>query len=444
MKVLILHGLGNDISSARNTSIEHILCFQKYAPEHTYFLHDINQPTPRVLQEYPFDLILIDGTFLCYRWCKPEYLFSSIKEKYQWIAKHGAIKIAFPQDDYDHSMILDKWLYDLEVNLIYSICPNNHEILYPLCYERIEICIALTGYVDDDLVKKVESNGLKPLNLRTTDIGYRARSLPASFGSFGRIKFDLGDQFKRAAAQTNLFVDISMDGADTILGKNWYHFLEDCKFTLGCMSGSSIIDERGKVREMVERYMKLFPSADCEKIIREILGGLDNVHTFCMLSPGVFEAATLGTCQILVEGDYLPEMLPDKHYLELKKDFSNIREILEKVCDLDSAQEVANRNYEAIISTSKYRYSQRVKEIISKVEFLKNSKNISNEIIPLEGQKRNSTSIELEEIYLQNDTDIFNTSSKAKRIKNLFTIFLLDLKIYFLVAKSYFVKNNKY
>jgi hypothetical protein len=447
MQVLILHGLGDDISRARNTSVEHIMCFLKYAPENKYHLHDINQAAPKMLQEYPFDLILIDGTFLCYRWCKPDFLLHSIQEKYQWIAKHSAVKIAFPQDDYDHSMILDKWLDDLEVNLIYSICPNNHEILYPLCYKKREICIALTGYVDDDFVKQVESIGLKPLNLRATDIGYRARNLPPYFGSFGRIKFDLGDQIKKAAAQTNLRVDISMDEADTILGKNWNRFLEDCKFTLGCMSGSSINDKSGKVKALVERYMELFPTTDFEKIIREIIGDLDNVHTFSMLSPRVFEAATLGTCQVLVEGDYLPEMLPNIHYLELKKDFSNIGEILEKVRDLDNAQEIANRNYEAIISTNKYRYSQRVQEILSKVEFIKNNKSVNKQMTFSGEQNKNKTLISLEGIYLQSDIDDIEKSNADKESAKLFNLFykkynslLLDLRIFFLITKSFFLK----
>ena len=120
MNILILHGLGeNFLTHARSTSIIHLLSFQRFRGEHNYWLQDLAVPVSRALREFPFDVVLIDGTFLCWRWVKPRYLLDQMREAYAWLARHHAVKIAFPQDDYDHSKILDAWLCEMGVDFVY-------------------------------------------------------------------------------------------------------------------------------------------------------------------------------------------------------------------------------------------------------------------------------------------------------------------------------------
>ncbi|TLS76042.1 hypothetical protein FE236_07875 [Mariprofundus erugo] len=375
MNVLILHGLGKGFVGARSTSLDHILCFQRYAPEHEYVYIDIQEPVSYWLTEFPFDLIVIDGTFLCWRWVRPRSLLDDIKEKYNWICNHPAVKIAFPQDDYDHSKVLDQWLYDLKVDCIYSVCTGHHDILYPLCSQTVgRIGMALTGYVDDALLKAREAYPPLPLQSRSIDIGYRARNLPAYFGRHGQIKVDLGRRFKEIAEGSKLRIDVSLDEKDVLTGAAWGDFLRDSKFTLGCESGSSVIDPEGEVRAAIEKYLIEFPGAPFEQISKDVLSGVDGVYVFSSISPRVFEASIFGSCQILVEGTYLDGMRPGEHYIEIKRDYSNVHEVLELVGDLNSAQQMECRLYKDVIKSKKYMYSTRVSEVFSRVDLIKANK----------------------------------------------------------------------
>ena len=146
MNILVLHGLGNDFARARGTSVAHLLCFEKYAPEHRYLYQDLARPVSSSLKQFPFDLILIDGTFLCWRWVRPRQLLEELKNRYEWIADHPAVKIAFPQDDYDHSQILDEWLDEWNIDFVYSACANHGTVLYPLVTAKPgKLVSALTG-----------------------------------------------------------------------------------------------------------------------------------------------------------------------------------------------------------------------------------------------------------------------------------------------------------
>lgn len=183
MNILVLHGLGEDfLERARGTSIIHLLSFQRHRGEHNYYLQDVQKVVSRALRDVPFDVVLIDGTFLCWRWVRPRFLLDELRDSYAWLGSHPAVKIAFPQDGYDHSRILDAWLSELRVDYVYSVCREHHEVLYPLMSARPDsIGTALTGYVDDVIADRMQAMGRPPIASRPIDVGYRACDLPAYF-----------------------------------------------------------------------------------------------------------------------------------------------------------------------------------------------------------------------------------------------------------------------
>ena len=52
-----------------------------------------------------------------------------------------------------------------------------------------------------------------------------------------------------------------------------------------------------------------------------------------MITPRMFECALTRTGMILLEGHYNGILMPNKHYLEVKRDFSNVEEVLLMVQD---------------------------------------------------------------------------------------------------------------
>ena len=378
MNILVLHGLGEDfLERARGTSIIHLLSFQRHRGEHNYYLQDVQKAVSRALRDFPFDVVLIDGTFLCWRWVRPRFLLDQLRDSYAWLGSHPAVKIAFPQDDYDQSRILVAWLSELRVDYVYSVCREHHEVLYPLMSARPDsIGTALTGYVDDVIADRMQAMGRPPIASRPIDVGYRARDLPAYFGSFGRLKAEIGRIFSERASGSALNLDISCDSNDALIGERWTDFLLDSKCSLGCSSGSSVLDEFGDIRDAVETYVAAHPTATFEEIEAHAFPGLDNRYLFDAVSPRLFEAAVFGSCQILLEGAYLPGIHAGEHYVELKRDFSNLHDVLGVVRDPRAAQTIADACFEALIVPTRYRYSQRVAEVFERISKIRASRGL--------------------------------------------------------------------
>ena len=65
------------------------------------------------------------------------------------------------------------------------------------------------------------------------------------------------------------------------------------------------------------------------------------------------------------EGEYNKILEPDKDYIRVKKDFSNLDEALEKFQDNDFRNTIVNHAYEKILSN--HTYTKRVEQIIDKL-----------------------------------------------------------------------------
>jgi len=74
-----------------------------------------------------------------------------------------------------------------------------------------------------------------------------------------------------------------------------------------------------------------------------------------------FDAIGTKTLQILIEGKYNNILIPDEHYISLKRDFSNIEEVIEKFKDKSYCIKIVNQAYEYIIS--KHTYKHRLEKL---------------------------------------------------------------------------------
>jgi hypothetical protein len=76
------------------------------------------------------------------------------------------------------------------------------------------------------------------------------------------------------------------------------------------------------------------------------------------VSPRVFEAAMLRTALVLFEGGYSNVVRPDRHFIALRKDFSNVDEVLTRLADDDGLQSMVDLTYSEIIASGRYGYRQ--------------------------------------------------------------------------------------
>jgi len=298
------------------------------------------------------------------RW---SHLFYRLKWELRWIKEFDCIKIAIPQDEYDHSEILDEWLYEWQVSAIFSCFDEETcKTLYPLMYGRASFYPALTGYIDDKAAERIKS-GLLKMERRPNHIVYRATKLPYWFGSHGQLKHRIAGIVSERAGSHDLTCNISTRESDTIVGESWLDFIASGKAIIGCESGSSALDRRGEIKAKIQALLQENPSLTFEQADSCLPPGWDN-FSFFAISPRHLEAIITKTCQVLVEGAYSGILKPQLHYFPLKRDFSNLDDVLEKIKNPQVMEEMSERAYDDIYISKKYSYQTFASRIEQAIE----------------------------------------------------------------------------
>lgn len=363
LNILVLHWL-RDPKEARDVLIKLLYFLKKYKPEHNYIYHDVSLPIPDYVKDIKFDAIILDVTLLCLRYPYYRKYFDTFLKNFSFIKDKEAVKIAFPQDDYDCCEILDNWLVDWKVDYVFSPLANNSNIneIYKKYISFGKIELSFTGYIDDDFFKLKDK--IKPFEERMIDICYRARKLPPYFGWIGELKWRIADIVEEKAKDFELILNISYKPEDTILGEKWYEFLGNSKFTLGSLSGSSLIDPDGRIQEKVKEYCSKNPNYTYE-VVEKLFFPHQDKYNFTAISPRNIESAFTFTGQILVEGPYSGILKPWEHYIPLKHDGSNFYEVYEAMKDIEFSKKIIKNCYEAISSYKILYYSNLAERIIN-------------------------------------------------------------------------------
>ncbi len=161
------------------------------------------------------------------------------------------VKIALPEDEYDHAEILDEWLFEWGISSVFTnFDESKGEILYPLMHDRAVFHECFTGYIDDSDAAPYQGETIRGHD--RYDIIYRATHLPYWFGRHGQLKQQIGDVAKGGALAHGLGCDISTRRADTIVGDDWLKFLASGRVVIGCESGSSVFDRRGEIKAKIQ------------------------------------------------------------------------------------------------------------------------------------------------------------------------------------------------
>jgi len=367
MNILVLYGFP-DLALARNTSLNHLYCFRRYASEHDYFYYSGYHPVTKALRSIDFSAVILDTSFCSRRTWRPRSVFREFQDRWTWLADIPAVKIALPQDEYDHCAVLDDWFCELRVDTVYSVV-GHRELLYPRSLKRAQFIDALTGYVDDAEVAAFRKYS-GPLRDRRIDLGYRGRDLEPQYGRLGRLKAQIHHRFTAALANSDLTIDSAIARDAAIMGEDWFRFLSDCRFTPAGPSGVSMWDPRGEVREKTEAFRLERPDAGFEEIEAACFPGLDEKYRFTAISPRLFEATAAGACQILIEGVDYVGLQPDVHYIPLRADFSDLDTVVDRMHDLATAQQMADNCFEALIATDKFSYRRFVGEVLGRAQQL--------------------------------------------------------------------------
>jgi hypothetical protein len=341
----------------RATIRQHLRLFEASPAGHHVHYVNVALGVPAAVRRARFDAIVLHTTLLCARWFQQ---FPAIREQLTWLADVPALKVALPQDEYDHSAVLDDWLADLNVQLVGT---NFDDRLRPLLYPRLggtaRFVHVLTGYLDERTARAV-APAVRPPADRPLDIVYRANRLPYWFGSHGQLKHEIAVRVAEAADRLGLKTDISTDPRDTIQSDRWYAFLASSRATIGCESGASALDRRGEIQATVRRALAGRPDLSLAEVSGLLPRGWDD-YRFFAIGPRHLEAVLTRTCQVLVEGEYDGILRPHDHYLPLRRDFGNLTEVLAQVRDDDVVTRMTDRAYEDVYRSGRVTYAAAAK-----------------------------------------------------------------------------------
>jgi len=372
MQILVIYRNAMPLSATRLTMLHHLRALEYSDPQHqiTYYncgeagsLKDTASITsslmPSELTTRGYDGVVLHYSFLSMRNLGlPFYVW---KRRFEWIRDLQCPKVAIPQDEGSFAAVLDEWLCELGVSAILSVHYAPTGPLYPIMRERANILRCLPGYIDEGSADEI-ADWVLPIRSRATDIVYRARRLPYHVGSAGSLKAHVADVIAARAGSFGLTTDISTREEDVVRGSDWLAFLASGRAVIGAEGGYSAIDWHGETRAQMREILKADPTLAFEEASARMPTGWDS-YRLLTITPRHFEAIMARTCQVLVEGEYSGILESERHYIPLRRDCSNVAEVLAQLRDHDRIQRMVDRCYRDICQSGDYTYRKFAKLI---------------------------------------------------------------------------------
>jgi hypothetical protein len=354
------------------TVCDHVNSFRSYSRHQVIYLSNIGELLAGFSFD-PFDVVVIHYSLFL---AVDAYVPPSVRAR---LAAFRGLKMLFIQDEYRFVNRTIRVIKECGIDVVFTCVPEEEisKVYPPDLLPNTRFINVLTGYVPE---------GLKlfqpiPLAERPITVGYRGRVYPAWHGEAGREKHEIGRKFLADAKRYDLKCDIAWDEKKRLYGLEWVKFIQNCRAILAVESGASVFDFDGSISASVETFVSVLGlSGKQTRRVREFLRGSglyakhpesreiyevvrenffqekQNLINLAQLSPRVFEAATLRTLLIMYEGQYSGAFKAWQHYVPLRKDHSNMAEVVEFLRNPVECAKMIARSYAEICETESYSY----------------------------------------------------------------------------------------
>jgi hypothetical protein len=344
LKILIISDF-----DAQNANVinDFLFCFNKHSRHEYYYIFN-PQTVGESIDLSAFDVILMFWSI----YLPGASLSNAVRQK---IHDAKALKVLFLQDEYRDVRIFNRLMAELGVQVMFTcVAEEYHNVFYPkeLIPSLQAVYTVLTGYVPSYLEVAPPSDSWE----RPIDIGYRSRALPYYLGDIGREKIMVAERFQEISTKYGFHSDISVREEDRIYGKAWIDFTRSSRFTLGSASGASVIDFTGEIRRNCDNYLALNPGASYAEVKSRFFAQADGRYAIDTVSPRIFESAALGCVMVMHEGFYGGILQPGVHYICVKKDYSNIQDVVAQMKDSAFTRQIAANAYRDLIASGTYSY----------------------------------------------------------------------------------------
>jgi hypothetical protein len=331
------------------TILDHVGAFETYS---RFPIRTLNTdwPFPAGLANLDFELVIVHYSVV------GGGFYPLTEDHLRWLKTSRAHKVLLVQDEHRYCGHRFWFCDEVGFDTLYTCLePSEFEKVYGSHTRVRSLRTNLPGYVSEQMVADGERLSL-PDEERPIDVGYRGRPLPPYSGRGGLEKYEIGRQFAERAANSGLVLDIGLEESDRLYGKDWPRFLSRCKGVLGVESGVSVFDLDDRVIDQYERLVAQGRTVSIEDLTEA--AELEDKLYYRTISPRHFEAAAMRVCQILYEGRYSGILQPMVHYIPLRKDFSNLDEVLTLFRDPQVRHELTQNAHRDLIASGRYSYER--------------------------------------------------------------------------------------
>jgi hypothetical protein len=353
--------LYNATQTYTNTVYEHIACFANYSRNRSFFCHQDSATIFNV------DLSRFDAIAIHYSIRLPyDQLSPSVA---QAIANFKGLKLLFIQDEYDFVHRTWYWIKHLGLQLVFTVVPQQGiSKVYPRNeFPNTKFISILTGYVPDHM--RMNQRVTSP-SQRMLMIGYRGRPLPIRYGQLGLEKISIGKDIKLFCDEHCIKNDIAWTEESRIYGPKWYEFMMTCRSMLGSESGSNVFDWDGSLEDEIKQFRKLNSNISDSDVYEKIISPKEINGIMNQISPRIFEAIATKTVLLLYEGSYSGVIKAGVHFIAIKKDGSNLAEVMHLLRDDDFVDAISERAYRDVIDSGNYSYKtfvSMIDDVIDKI-----------------------------------------------------------------------------
>ncbi|MCG9081336.1 hypothetical protein [Laribacter hongkongensis] len=346
------------------TVCDHINAFPFYSAHDVVVHSDLVRSGGNLEDDFPledFDAVILHYSLFL---AVDAYVSQGTRKR---LNNYRGVKAIFLQDEYRFVNASVKRIAEVGFDIIFTcVPPSAIERVYPASLlpgvERVNV---LTGYVPEALLN------YKPKQLaeREIDVSYRGRKYPEWHGRLGQEKWGIAKRFREDARRYKLRCDISYREKDRLYGINWVKLLQNSKAVLGVESGASIFDYTGEISAKVETVVALLgKQAKYEDLRSDYLAEVEDSVPLAQISPRIFEAIALRTLCILYEGEYSGILIPWRHYVPLKKDHSNMDEVVMVLRDHVRVAKIVADAYAEVACNSELSYRAFIGRVDSILE----------------------------------------------------------------------------
>jgi hypothetical protein len=316
LDILLLCDFRDDIAA---TVRDHIEALERHS-RHRFWRLSILGDIPPGLDLSRFDAIVVHYTLVA---CHDSYLSKASRQR---LGAFPGLKAIFIQDEYRFVDASIAAMREIGIHLLFTCVPEREiEKVYPEAkLPGVTKVNVLTGYVPEGLAERKVPDPVT----RKVDVGYRGRNVPAWLGELGQEKVRIGKRFAQDAVRYGLVCDISYREEDRFYGDAWIDYLCKCKAVLGVESGASVFDFSGEIQRQVDLHVAREPHTPFETLSELYFKEQEGRISLAQISPRCFESAAVRTLMVLYEGEYSGILVPWRHYVPLKKDHSNMEEVV--------------------------------------------------------------------------------------------------------------------